>query len=488
MTTDVPTAPSGGEPTLKRGAVSFSGVLFQSITFMAPAIATALSIPAGIGFSGGAAPLSVILALVACLIAANSIGELSRHLPSAGSFYTFVSHGIHPKVGFLVAWGFLLGVIVGGPFLALQMGFVVAGTLNSEWGWSNDTWVIWTVLVCLIVFALGYRGITGSTRAGLVLGAFEILVFAAISLTLIVKAGGDNTLQVFGTHYANNPDFKGFSGVIAGSVFTILAFIGFEQAAPIAEEAHEPRRTVPRAMFVSCLLIGAFYLLNTYASAVSFGPSDMINFTADDSNPWQNILGRDAWGWFGFFLIFVALINSIIANQNAANNSSTRTMFAMGRIRLLPEGFGRLNPFGSPLVAMVAQLVVSLAVALYLGYHYDPYTGFALTATILVDIFAPMYILLNLACLFYFLRVRRDEFNVIRHGILPILGALAFIPAFCAGAGIPAFDFISSLPKPLSYAGPVAAAWMVIGLVYLVVLSVTRPQRILETKRVFDEE
>jgi amino acid transporter len=367
------------------------------------------------------------------------------------------------------------------------MGFVVAGTLNSEWGWSNDTWVIWTVLVCLIVFALGYRGITGSTRAGLVLGAFEILVFAAISLTLIVKAGGDNTLQVFGTHYANNPDFKGFSGVIAGSVFTILAFIGFEQAAPIAEEAHEPRRTVPRAMFVSCLLIGAFYLLNTYASAVSFGPSEMINFTADDSNPWQNILGRDAWGWFGFFLIFVALINSIIANQNAANNSSTRTMFAMGRIRLLPEGFGRLNPFGSPLVAMVAQLVVSLAVALYLGYHYDPYTGFALTATILVDIFAPMYILLNLACLFYFLRVRRDEFNVIRHGILPILGALAFVPAFCAGAGIPAFDFISSLPKPLSYAGPVAAIWMVIGLGYLVVLSLTRPQRILETKRVFDE-
>ncbi len=488
MTTDVPTASTGDSAELRRGAVSFSGVLFQSITFMAPAIATALSIPAGIGFAGGAAPLAVILALVACLIAANSIGELSRHLPSAGSFYTFVSHGIHPKAGFLVAWGFLLGVIVGGPFLALQMGFVVAGTLNAEWGWSNDTWVIWTVLVCLVVFALGYRGIAASTRAGMALGAFEILVFVAISLTLIVKAGGDNTLQVFGTHYANNPDFKGFSGVIAGSVFTILAFIGFEQAAPIAEEAHEPRRTVPRAMFVSCLLIGAFYLLNTYASAVSFGPAKMIGFTADDSNPWQNILARNAWGWFGFFLVFLALINSIIANQNAANNSSTRTMFAMGRIRLLPEGFGRLNPFGSPLLAMVAQLVVSLAVALYLGYHYDPYTGFALSATILVDIFAPMYILLNVACLLYFWRFQREEFNVVRHGVLPVLGALAFIPAFCAGAGIPAFDFVPSLPKPLSYAGPAAAIWMLIGVVYLVVLSTRAPQRILETKRVFDEE
>jgi amino acid transporter len=488
MATDVPTADTGGSPGLRRGAVSFTGVLFQSITFMAPAIATALSIPLGISYAGGAAPLAVILALVACLFAANSIGQLSRHLPSAGSFYTFVSHGIHPQVGFLVAWGFLLGVIVGGPFLALQMGFVVAGTLNQEWGWSNDTWWIWTVLVCLLIFALGYRGITASTRVGVLLGAFEILVFVGISLTLIVQAGSDNTLQVFGTHYANNPSYKGFSGVIAGSVFTILAFIGFEQAAPIAEEAHEPRRTIPLAIVLACLGIGVFYILNTYASAVSFGPANMINFTANDSNPWQNVLARDAWGGVGFLLVFLALINSIIANQNAANNSSTRTMFAMGRIRLLPEGLGRLNPFGSPVVPLLAQLVVSLAVALFLGFYYDPVTGFALTATILVDIFAPMYILLNIACLLYYLRFRRDEFNGLRHAILPILGALAFIPAFFAGAGIPAFSFITSLPRPLWYAGPIAAIWMVIGIVYLVWLNARDPRRILETKRVFDEE
>jgi amino acid transporter len=489
MTTSVARPDDSGSAGLRRGAVGFGGVLFQSITFMAPAIATALSIPAAFAFSGGAGPLSVILALVACLIAANSIGQLSRHLPSAGSFYTFVSHGIHPQAGFLVAWGFLLGVIVGGPFLALQMGFIVANTTNAEWGWSTDTWWIWTVLVCLLVFALGYRGITASTRAGLLLGAFEIVVFVAISLTLIVQAGGDNTLQVFGTHYANNPDYHGFSGVIAGSVFTILAFIGFEQAAPIAEEAHEPRRTVPRAIIVACLVIGLFYILNTYASSVSFGPDKMTGFVgAGDSNPWQNVLGRHAWGRVGFWLIFLALVNSVIANQNAANNSSTRTMFAMGRIRLLPEGFGRLNPFGSPLLAMVAQLVFSLVVALFLGFHYDPYTGFALTATILVDIFAPMYILLNIACLMYYLRFRRDEFNLLLHGVLPVLGALAFIPAFFAGAGIPAFSFISSLPSPLSYAGPVAAIWMVIGIVYLVALSQRSPDRILETKRVFDEE
>src|ERR1700710_666968 len=177
---------------LRRGAVGFSGVLFQSITFMAPAIATAFSIPAGIAFSGGGAALSVVFALVASLLAAISIGQLSKHMPSAGSFYTYVSNGLPPALGFLVGWGFLLGILVGGPFLALQMGFVVAGTTDAEWGWSLDLWWVWTVLVCLLVFGLGYRGIKASTGTGVLLGAFEILVFVALSLTLIVPAGGDN--------------------------------------------------------------------------------------------------------------------------------------------------------------------------------------------------------------------------------------------------------------------------------------------------------
>jgi amino acid transporter len=475
--------------SLQRGGVGFAGVLFQSVTFMAPAIATAISIVIAFNFVGGAGLLSVIFALVACLFAANSIGQLSRHMPSAGSFYTYVSNGLHPAIGFLVAWGFLLAILMGGPFLAIQMGFIVSTVMNSEFGTSLSLWWIWTVLVTLLVLGLGYRGIRTSTTVGALLGAFEILVFVGLSITLIIKAGGHNTGEVFTTKYANVKGYHGFSGVIAGSVYTILAFIGFEEAAPLAEEADNPRRAIPRAVLLSCLVIGLFYLLNTYAATVSYGPKHFSGFsTAGEGLAWLNLLARHGWGAVGFLVVFIALVNSVIANQNAANNSSTRTMFAMGRIRLLPAQFGRLNPFGSPMLALVAQLVFSLAVALVLGFHYDPYTGFLLTATILVDIFAPMYVLLNVACLLYFLRFRREEFNVIRHGLLPILGALAFIPAFFAGAGIPAFSFISSLPKPLSYAGPIAAIWLVIGVVYLVVLNLRSPDRILQTQRVFEED
>ncbi|MFL5778190.1 MAG: amino acid permease, partial [Chloroflexota bacterium] len=81
------TAPSSG---LERDAIGLTVVLFQSITHMAPAVATALSIGAATSFAGGSTPLAVVLALIAALFTAYSIGELARHLPSAGGMYTYV--------------------------------------------------------------------------------------------------------------------------------------------------------------------------------------------------------------------------------------------------------------------------------------------------------------------------------------------------------------------------------------------------------------
>jgi amino acid transporter len=483
-------APGAGErppAELRGGAVGFGGILFQSITFMAPAIATAFSIPIGMSFGGGATPLAVILALVASLFVASSIAQLAKHMPSAGSFYTYVSNSIHPGLGFLVGWAFELALLIGGVFLATQIGIIVSGTLNTEFGVPTSTWWIWMVLGSLLVFTLGYFGIRASTRAGVVLGAFEILVILALAITLIAKAGSHNTLSVFGTHFANNPKYRGFPGIIAASIFSILAFIGFEEAAPLAEEAHEPRRHVRIAVLLSCLAVGVFYVINTYASTVFFGPRRMLGFVSvGSSNPWQNVLARDAWGAAGFVIVFLALLNSVIANQSAANNSSTRNLFAMGRIRLLPRSFALLTKrFGSPYVGLGAQLLITVGVSLWLGEQYGPYTAFALTATIIVDVFVPLYILLNLACIVYYARFHRAEFNWLLHGLIPVLGIAAFVPAFFAGAGIPVFSFITPLSKPLSYAGPAVGAWVLLGLIYLAYLYARHPQRVVETRRVF---
>src|SRR5256714_13407748 len=136
---------------LAREAIGLREVLFQSITHMAPAAAVVFSIPFGITFGGGATPLAVIIAIVACLLVAISIGQLAKHLPSAGSFYTYTSRGLHPSVGFMVAWAYAGVEPLIGPLLVLILGITVAGTLNFEFKWDAGLWWPWAVAGAVLV-------------------------------------------------------------------------------------------------------------------------------------------------------------------------------------------------------------------------------------------------------------------------------------------------------------------------------------------------
>src|ERR1700739_5003271 len=126
---------------LRRDAIGLREVLFQSITDMAPGAAIAASIPAGAGLARGAPPLSVISALVACLLGAWSIAQLAREMPAAGSLATYAARGLHPSLGFLVAWGYVLVGFLIPPLVLLQLGFTTAGTLNAEIsGYPANLW------------------------------------------------------------------------------------------------------------------------------------------------------------------------------------------------------------------------------------------------------------------------------------------------------------------------------------------------------------
>jgi amino acid transporter len=483
--------PSGSGTSLAREAIGLREVLFQSITHMAPAAAVAFSIIVGANFAGGALPLSVVFAMVGCVLVAISIGQLAKHLPSAGGFYTYTARGIHPSIGFLVAWGYALVEPLVAPALYLIFGQVVAGTLQAEFGWSfTQWWWVAAIAAAVIVFLLGYFGIQLSARVGTLLGVFEVGVFAVLAVWLIATAD-NNTLTVFGTEHATVEGFTGIKGVIAGSVYAILAFIGFEAAAPLAEEARDPRRTIRRAVVISCIVIGLFYVLTTYAATVFFGPDGFAGFPASgEGNPWD-VLARAAWG-AGWVLVFLAIANSAIANSNAGSNAATRTLFSMGRIRLLPSVLGRTDrSTGAPRAAVWAQFVIGVGVALWLGAQYNsPFTGFAILGTIIGAVVIAIYITVNLACLLYYLRQRRGEFNAVKHGLVPILGILAFVPAFLVAIGVggSVFDFIGPLPYPFNVVGPVVGIWYLIGVVYLAYLYAADRRRIEDTAKVFIEE
>src|SRR3954467_12929870 len=105
---------------LREHSIGLPQVLFQSITHMAPGAAVAYSIYVSVQFSKQALPLSVALALIACVCAATAIGQLARLFPPAGGMYTYAASSLGPWAGFLVAWLFILFEPLVAPFLYLE--------------------------------------------------------------------------------------------------------------------------------------------------------------------------------------------------------------------------------------------------------------------------------------------------------------------------------------------------------------------------------
>jgi amino acid transporter len=470
-----------GSTSLERDAIGLPEVLFQSITHMAPAVATALSIGAATSFAGGITPLAVLLAMIAVLFTAFSMAELARHLPSAGGMYTYVGRGLGSFFGWLVAWGFALAEPLVMPLLLGGFGFYGAVFLSAYLGVEFElAWVALAILCGLVVWWLAYRGIGLSTRTGLVLGVIEIAIFLLISALLIVNAD-ENTFSVF------VPGADGVRPAFQGMIFCLLAFIGFEAAAPLGEESRDPRSTIPRAVIWSAILVGLFYVFNYYAATVFFGPDRMAEFyTFNEGDPW-GFMAEEVLPGIGGLLIVFAILNSSLANANAGATAATRSLFAMGRAELLPRWFAAVHPeTRAPVNAVHFQAVTALIIAVVLGFLLtnDPYpfglNVYVFLGTMLGLIFSGIYIAVNVACIGYYLRQRRDEFNVIKHLVVPVIGVIAMIPAALAvigGVTIPILDVtLPPYDNYLRFTAPIVGAWIVVGIVAYFILRARNPQ------------
>src|SRR3954469_6116329 len=462
---------------LREHSIGLPQVLFQSITHMAPAAAVAYSIFISVPDARQALPLSVGLALIACICAATAIGQLAKLYPSAGGMYTYVARTLGSPAGFFVAWLFIPSEPLVAPFLYLEFGWAMNDVFQTEVGFHYDgQWWIWVALMTVIVFLLTYRDIRLSTTAGVILGAFESLIFAGLSLWMLLSNAGDMNLQPFNPSNAVGD----WGGVFKGMVFAILAFIGFEAAAPLGEEARHPRRTVPRAVVGSAVAIGLFYVLCSYAWVFGAGFDSFVE-QATGADPWRN-LGKVFWGT-GWILVFLAICNSIVANSNAAVNAATRVFYSLARNGLAPRALGRTHPeFKTPNVAIIWMSGFAFVVALFFGWRWGPLTGFSMIATIAVPGVLVVYKIVWGGCIREYPGRRRSELKPLIHIVLPILGMiLFFFPLY--------YQFVKQPPDyPVRAANWVALAWAVAGVLLTLWVVRTRPERLRDMERVYVED
>lgn len=314
--------------------------------------------------------------------------------------------------------------------------FALTGSISSvQLCSSSCPWTARTSRACTQTASRG-------TRLGAILGTIEVLVFAVLSVWLIIRAGSRNTLQVFTTHFANGPSYHGISGIVAAAVLTILPYQGFESAVVLGEEAKRPRISVKAGMLVSVGGILVYFVLATYASTVYYGAARMVGFAQYGGGaPWDQ-LARSVWG-VGWIIVFLAIVNSVTACANAANITTTRTLYAMSRAGVLPDRLATTNRHDVPGPAQILTTVVALAAALVAA----------------------------ITCVSLCYRRFRAEFSIVRHVFPALLVVVCFVPAFLATFGIRAFRFVTPLAWPETLIAPIVIGWIVVGVaigIYLV--------------------
>ena len=407
---------------LERGVLNVPNGIALAAAAMAPVLAVVLNAPAAGPVAGAALPLSFLLAFIACLFVGNTVVQFSRRLPSAGSFYTFNSHGLGPAAGFFTGWLFWIGYALLAPGLFSAFGAFVHDYVLATFD-SDLPWWIFSLAAMVIVFGLSARSIKASVNLDLTLLALEVVIFLILAVAAIVYAGASHNT---GTYFLPSSAPTGFSGVGLGVVFGILSFIGFDAAATLGEETRDPKRNVPLAVAGALGAVGIFYVVVMYALTAGYGLNDAGNRDAflSDANPFVT-LGKNVTPWL-LQPIELAAIAGIFSCFLAIHNTTVRVMFSMGRDHVLPRSLGQVHAkWFSPFRAIVAQTVFTVVVGLAVGAWLGPgATGaYGFTGAIGTVAIVLVYLASNVALIRYFWR--RSDRNIVTHVVLPILGVLA---------------------------------------------------------------
>lgn len=447
----------GSTPTvgLRADTISLPGAIMQSITTMSPAVSVAFTVPFLASTSGLASPLAVLCSAVVSYLLGFSLSQLTRRMRSAGSYQSFVRQLLGPRLGFMVAWVYLLFYPVAAAMLCGLLGSTLHRMLKSEYGW-NVPWWIPMILLVGVAGVLAYRGIKIATEVVVVLTLLEMVILLALTLWGLFDPGPGGTSMSW--LWGNG--WPGAQGFYLGFVFSIYNLTGWDVAATLGEETANPLKNIPRAILGSIVIQALFVVLTTWGEITAWGIDDIAGLVASEQLP-LFALAQKYWGAF-WVLALVALMNSVIGAALACTNAAARVMYDMARTGALPRSWARVGKHQTPVVAIGIQTAINLGVGLLLIGTVGLYNVFPFTGLMFVFALLFVYILGNVAVWRLYRTTARNEFSVVKHAVIPAVGSTALL--------LVAYQSLNPLPEPpLNWALPVVVGWMILGVLVLVV-------------------
>src|SRR5205085_1162319 len=266
---------------LRRGAIGLGGLVAQSLGVTAPEISAVVIASVVASKVAGATPFAFILAGVGALGLALIYGRFARHVPHAGGTYAIVRAGLGRDAGFFAGWVVLAVGIVFVPALLIASAFLLQNFFSlvlPHATFLSSNWIFWAALLGAVVVGLSYLGIQISARILLALTAIGVVMLVVFDILVLAKGGAHGLAWKSLT-----PNHQNLGQLALAVGIAMTGFSGFETAVFLAEEAHTPRRQVPKAVVGAMLLAAAFFIFTTFTIVTGYGLDGVAKNWPNDS-------------------------------------------------------------------------------------------------------------------------------------------------------------------------------------------------------------
>lgn len=262
------------------------------------------------GYGGNMIWLSFSIAAFTALMTAFSYAELSSMFPKAGGEFEYVKNAINPKIGVAIGLVISLNGILSGATVSL--GF--AGYLSELW----DVKLIFGAFgVIIFVWLVNSIGIRQSSIVNIV---FTIIEFSGLVMVVVVAFPFLGRVD-----YTEMPQ-GGVNNILLAAALSYFAYIGFEEIVKLSEETKDPKRNIPKALFIASGIVMIIYLIIA-VSVVSVIPWEELG---QSNHPLSDVVAV-GMGKTGITIIsLIALFsttNTILSNMIG----SSRLLFSIGR-------------------------------------------------------------------------------------------------------------------------------------------------------------
>ncbi|MCL5958691.1 MAG: APC family permease [Chloroflexi bacterium] len=457
---------NGQNDVLRQNHLTTWDAVAQSFGFLGPVMVVSFLLGLVAMGAGGAVPLSILIAGIACLAVAYIVSQYATKTAAAGSLYNYVTKSLGPSFGFIGGWIYLMGVgalcisIVGG--LGGWLGLLV-----QEFTGAQLPWVIFSIICAVVLLLAMYFDVKISTRAQLMIAFISVAFVLIFALSIIVRGGAEG-LSLAPFSPVSSPE--GWGGVFFGLIFGILSFTGFESAASLGEETVNPRKSIPIAIMgcISAAII--FYVIVSYAMAVGFGPKGVAKWGEDPTAMFT--LAQTFGGPIILRLMMIAAFIDGLAVALGTYNCATRLAFAMGRDGALPRYLGRSHPVHkTPHTAIISILVLASIVSIIFFALTGPegwaaqFGFFGGIGGLSIEI---IYGIMGISMIVYAPKLFKGEHSAFKHVIVPVVAIVAVLLAI--------YGSVQPTPDPLMNFIPyITLVLVVIGLALAAYLQASNP-------------